>query len=169
MSKPEPPTTPRGRFVYFIWNNLPRFVLLCLIGLIFFLMGIIRDQNAINTENKKTERQPEKPPINVVVYTLSATDITEKINLPGRMEPWTRLDLLAKIRGTVTSVYVKEGDIVQKGDVLASVEADDYKIALARAEAAYRFAKTELKRTRPGCKPQRQIMIMPNCSSPVPR
>ena len=91
MSKPTPPDTTRGKIVYFIWNNLPRLVLLAMIVLIFILLGAIRDKSALIAANKAAEVSQEKPPVNAVTLTLAPTTITDRINLPGYVEPWTRL------------------------------------------------------------------------------
>ena len=148
MSKPTPPETTRGKIVYFIWNNLPRFVLLAMIVLIFILLGAIRDKSSLIAANKAAEVSREKPPINAVTLTLSPTTITDRINLPGYIEPWTRLKLMAKLNGTVTEVLVNEGDRVKKDDILARIEDDDFRIALERAEAAYNLAKAEYGRDK---------------------
>jgi len=148
MSNVSPPTTMRGKIVYFIWNNIPRFILLAMVVLIFILMGSIREQSKIIAANKAAAVSPEKPKINVITLTLSPTTITDRINLPGSIEPWTKLRLMSKLSGTVVAVLVKEGDHVKKGDILARIEATDYQIALDRSEAAYNLAKAEYKRDK---------------------
>lgn len=148
LNKPKPPNTPRGRIIFFIWNNLPRFVLLAMIILIFILMGAIRDRSGLIAANKAAEGNREKPPVNVVTLTLSPTTITDRINLPGVVEPWTRLSLMAKLNGSITKVFVKEGDRVKEGDVIALIEDDDFRIALERAEATYDLAKSEYARDK---------------------
>ncbi len=55
MSKPIAPNTLRGKTVYFIWNNLPRIVLLAMIVLIFILFGAIKDKSKLIAANKAAE------------------------------------------------------------------------------------------------------------------
>ena len=43
---------------------------------------------------------------------------------------------------------VKEGDSVKKGALLVRVDTDDYSIALDRAMAAYKLAKTDYERDK---------------------
>lgn len=149
MTKPTVPATPRGKFAYFIWNNMPRFVLLAMIVLIVLLfLGPISKKSGIIAANKASAVKQEKPPVNTVTLTVEPTTITDRINLPGAIEPWTRLMLMAKINGTITEVLVKEGDEVKKGDILARIEDDDYKIAVARAEAAYKLSVNEYNRDK---------------------
>lgn len=148
MSKPAVPNTPRGKIVFFIWNNLPRFVLLAMIVLILILFGAIKDKSKLIAANKAAEVSQEKPPVNAVTLALSPTTITDRINLPGYIEPWTRLRLMAKIKGSITEVLVNEGDRVKKGDILARIEDDDFRIAVERAEATFSLTKAEYSRDK---------------------
>jgi len=148
MTKPIIPQTSRGKFVYFIWNNLPRFVLVAMVALIFVLKGVITEESKTIATEKKSEVKAEKPPINTITLLLSPTTITDRINLPGAIEPWTRLRLMAKIGGSIEEVLVTDGDHVKKGDLLARIEDIDYKIALDRAKAAYNLAKDDFERDK---------------------
>lgn len=148
MTKPIPPQTSRGKFVYFIWNNLPRFVLMLMIAFIAVLYMSIGDQSKIIAAKKESEIKAEKPPINTVALRLSPTTISDRINLPGYIEPWTRLQLMAKIGGTIEEVLVTDGSRVKKGDVIARIENVDYTIASDRAKAAYNLAKSDFERDR---------------------
>ena len=142
------PKTVRARIVYFLWNNFPRFILLAMIALSVVLVGAIKKESALIAANKAAAVQQEKPPTNAVTLTLSPTTIKDRINLPGSIKPWTRLQLMSKLGGTITDVLVQDGDRVQKGDVLAHIESKDYEIALTRAEAAYKLAKSEYDRDK---------------------
>ena len=142
------PKTVRGKIVFFFWYNLPRFILLAMGVLIVMLSVTISDQkSAIQAEQEAAVKQ-ERPPVNTVVMLVKPTTISNRLNLPGSVEAWTKLDLTIKIAGTVEEVMVREGDRVQKGDVLLKIEADDYRIALERARAAYRLAKAYYERDK---------------------
>jgi membrane fusion protein (multidrug efflux system) len=119
-----------------------------MIALIFVLYGSITEQTKIIAAKKAEEVKPEKLPVNTVLLTLSPKTITDRINLPGAIEPWTRLRLMAKIGGTIDEVIVTEGNHVKKGDILARIEDADYRIALNRAEAAYKLAKNDFERDK---------------------
>lgn len=146
MTKPAPPDTMRGTFVFFFWNNLPRFILLSMFILILVLFGAISKQSKIIAANKAAEVKDEKPPVNAVTFLIAPSTITDRINLPGSVAPWTRLNLMSKIGGSVTEVLVTEGDEVKKGDILARIEDTDYRISVDRAKAAYKLAVAEFKR-----------------------
>ncbi len=147
-SATRPPRTPRARIVRFLWCNMPRVALAALIVLVVALGWAIYQASNSIAAAKAAAISKEKPPVNTVTLRLAPTTIRDKINLPGAIEPWTQLRLLAKIRGTITEVMVKEGDHVTKGQVLARLEDDDYRIALARARAAFALAKADFERDK---------------------
>jgi len=148
MNKPIVPNTARGKTVFFIWNNLPRFVLFAMVIVVVILLGAIKEKSNLIAASKEAEVSEEKPPVNAVTFTLSPTTITDRINLPGYVQPWTRLVLMAKLNGTVTEMLMAEGDRVKKGDIIARIEDDDFRIALERAEAAYNLARAEYGRDK---------------------
>lgn len=141
-----PVQTPRARIVFFIWNNMPRFILLLMAALIVVLGFAIKNKSESIAASKAEALNIEKPPVNTVTLLLTPTTIHDRINLPGSIKPWTELQLLAKISGTVTELLVTEGDKVKKGDILARIEQADYRIALDRARAAYNQAKADFER-----------------------
>lgn len=149
MTSPiQSPQTLRARVVYFFWNNMPRFFLLLMMALIVVLVFAIKKESASIAASKAAAISVEKPPVNTVTMQLTPTAISDRINLPGSIEPWTDLQLLAKIGGSITAVLAQEGQRVQEGDVLARIEEADYRIALDRAKAAYNLAKADFDRDR---------------------
>jgi len=144
----EPPKSTRAKIVFFLWRNMPRFLLLALVTLIIVLaFSIVDKKSALQAEQDAAIKQ-ERPPVNTVVMATEPTTIADRLNLPGTIEPWTKLELAAEIAGTVEKLAVKEGDSVSKGDVLLQIDASDYRIALDRAEAAFRLAKADLERDK---------------------
>jgi membrane fusion protein, multidrug efflux system len=112
------------------------------------LLGFISWQKGLIAAEKNAAMGLERPPVNTVLYELKPTLIQDKINLPGSIEAWTRLELFSKVAGSITEVLVTEGDHVKKGDIIARIEDNDYEIALKRATAAYKLAKAEFERDK---------------------
>ena len=109
MSLPTtPPTTLRARTVYFIWSNIPRFALLIMVALIVVLFFAIKKEGESIAASKAAAISAEKPAVNAVTLLLTPREIRDRINLPGSIEPWTDLQLLAKIKGTVTELLVSD-------------------------------------------------------------
>lgn len=142
------PKTNRGKTVHFLWRNFPRFFLLLLIILIIILSVIISNKQKSIVAEKMAAVSQKRPAVNVVVMPLSPVDIRDRIRLPGFIEPWQSIVLSAKVGGTVSKLFVREGAEVQKGDILAQIETDDYRIALNRARAAYHLANNDYQRVK---------------------
>lgn len=142
------PTTTRAKTVYFIWSILPRLVLVGMLVIIVVLFMTISKKKESIAADKAAAVSKERPPVNSVVYPLELSAIRDRINLPGTIEPWTSLELLARIDGFITEVLVEEGDEVEKGQILALIDDDDYSIALQRATAAYTLANANYERDK---------------------
>lgn len=143
-----PPSSGKGRLLYSLWKHLPRLVLLALVLLIVLLTVVIGGKKERLDEARKAAQAEQHKQVNAVALTVHPRPIEDVINLPGTIEPWTRLELLAKVSGAITEVRVREGDAVKAGQILAQIDADDYRIALEAARAAHTLAKADYERGR---------------------
>jgi multidrug efflux pump subunit AcrA (membrane-fusion protein) len=73
---------------------------------------------------------PTKP-----TYDVQRGDIERKLVFAGRMAPAVEQDVYFRTPGYVQAVYVKNGDEVKTGDVLAELDVTDLRAQLAQAEA----------------------------------
>lgn len=136
----------RAKIAFSLWHNIPRVILFFAIILIFLSIFGIYVKSADIKNDKKNAISQEKPPVNVVTLKLTPAKIYDRINLPGSIEPWVDLQLLAKINGAIEEVLVREGQRVSEGQVLARIEDADYKIALSRAQVAYTLVLKDFER-----------------------
>ncbi len=149
MENPPEPKTIRGKVVRFVLYNLPGLLfILLLLGLAVFLGQRIKAEKVRLETELKAATAVENPPVNVVTLQIQPTVLRDKINLPGLIEPWTRLDLMAKLSGSIEEVLVKEGDQVQQGQLIARLESKEYQIALDSAKAAYELAQLSFSRKK---------------------
>ena len=125
---------------------LPALFLLVLFGLIIGLSGTIKGAKARITAEKREVISKERPAANVVLLDVGPTTMLDRINLPGVIEPWEELSVLAKVQGTVIEMEVAEGDKVAKGQVIARIDPADFRIALDSAKATYELAAANQKR-----------------------
>ena len=140
------PQTRRGRIIKIIWNALPLVFLMVTVVIIIILFSVINAKKTRIAEAQAKALAHVRPPTNIVLLEVQPTTIRDRINLPGAIEPWTDLELLAKISGEVIEVPVTEGDKVAKGQVIARIDPSDYQIALNAAKASYRLAHANLQR-----------------------
>ncbi|MBM9535505.1 efflux RND transporter periplasmic adaptor subunit [Desulfobulbus alkaliphilus] len=138
----------KNRLLLMVWRNLPRCILIFLILLIFVLMGAVQNRKIDLEEERRAARVEEKVLVNAVLLEVQPEPIEDAMNLPGTIEPWAGLELMAQVSGVLVEVKVREGDFVKAGQVLALIEPDEYRIALDAAEAAHAQAVADYERNR---------------------
>lgn len=74
------------------------------------------------------QRRPDPPPAGLVSGN-------------GRIEA-TEIDIATRIAGRVQEIFVREGDFVTEGQVLARIQSESLEAQLAEAEARHRQAQT---------------------------
>jgi len=131
-----------------ISNILPVTLFIFTLVLILLLLFIIKTKKEDLAAKQSEAISNKKPPVNVIVMETGLQEIKDKINLPGIIEPWSELQMLARISGTVQEVLAKEGDRVEKGDDILLIDPTDYEIAFAAAKAEYDLASANRERGR---------------------
>lgn len=81
----------------------------------------------------------------ITTATAQAQTLTVSVSAPGTIDARSRRSVYAPIAGTLASVKVSDGEAVKKGQVLATLEADSLKSAVAQAEAAVAAAKSQAR------------------------
>jgi membrane fusion protein (multidrug efflux system) len=142
----KPQTWLKERLLKKMPTILPVLFLCVLVSLIIGLSGTIKAEKARMTVEKMEAISKERPAANVVLLDVAPTTIHDRINLPGVIEPWEELSVLAKVQGTVIKMEVSEGDKVAKGQVIARLDPDDFRIALDSVRATFELAAADQKR-----------------------
>ncbi len=125
---------------------LPLLVLLVLILIAVGLGAKVKNKQSRLLEEKSNAVIQERPPVNVVEQELVPGIMRDRMNLPGMVEPWENLGILAEVRGMVEEVLVEEGSHVKQGDLIARLDTGDYENRRNSIKAAYNLALTNLKR-----------------------
>lgn len=94
------------------------------------------------------------PPTEVNVATVVAKPVAQWDEFTGRIEAIESAEIRPRVGGTITGVHFDEGGLVDKGDLLFSIDDREYRAAvasaradLARAQARAALAATELARS----------------------
>jgi multidrug efflux system membrane fusion protein len=74
-------------------------------------------------------------PVPVAVAKVSVQDVPFEISAFGLVEASSTVDVVPQVTGLVTAVHFKEGDFVEKGALLFSVDTRPYRASLAAAQA----------------------------------
>ena len=80
--------------------------------------------------------------------TAQARDIVERVSASGKIQPEIEVKITAEVNGQIIDLPVKEGDVVEKGDLLVQLNPDIYEAALLRAEASLNSARSNLASAR---------------------
>jgi RND family efflux transporter MFP subunit len=92
----------------------------------------------------------------IIAFAAAAVIFLGIFPLPLRVDgeavvaPARRAQVQPEIEGIIGRVYVREGEAVTRGQVLADMEAWDYRSALAEAQAKYQTAVLQVNRSLAG-------------------
>ncbi|MFZ4619694.1 MAG: efflux RND transporter periplasmic adaptor subunit [Bacteroidota bacterium] len=82
--------------------------------------------------------------ISVQTEKVAKRTITQMVNASGKIQPETMVKINAEVSGEITSLPVKEGDRVKKGELLVRIKPDQYQAQVDRAEAGLQSARASL-------------------------
>lgn len=80
-------------------------------------------------------------PVNVTIESVKKTNDLQQFNYSGTIEPDNTVQVGFAVPGVVNNVAVQEGQHVQQGQLLASIDASEYINALAIANAGLEQAE----------------------------
>ncbi len=102
-------------------------------------------------QEKNTFAPP--PPPQVTVQMPVIQDVTLYETFPGRVDNKDSVELTARVQGFLEKIHFEDGAMVKKGDLLFSIEKENYeaavnaaKASVAQAEAGLSLAKAALSR-----------------------
>jgi HlyD family secretion protein len=76
--------------------------------------------------------------------TVVRRSLVETVSASGKLQPETEVKIQSEVSGQIVELPVKEGDIVEKGQLLVRINPDLYTSAYNRADAAFNSAKSNL-------------------------
>ena len=87
--------------------------------------------------------QPE-PLVEVSVEQPAVRDVVELISANGRVQPVLEVKIAPEVSGEIVELPIKEGDYVQKGQLLVRIKPDTYVSVKERIEASVNASKAQL-------------------------
>ena len=84
----------------------------------------------------------------VKVVEIDSSVLERVYEFPGQIQAGQQLDLAFEVPGKLTTIKVKEGDMVKKGDLVATLDTRDYQASLNSAKATLEEAKLERDRNQ---------------------
>ncbi len=80
----------------------------------------------------------------VEVVTIKPMDITETVAATGKIQPEIEVMLSSEVSGEIIALPIKEGQQVEKGDLLVRINPDLIQSALSQAQAGLQNARAQL-------------------------
>ncbi|MGF6175401.1 efflux RND transporter periplasmic adaptor subunit [Ensifer sp. 4252] len=92
-----------------------------------------------------TEAAVAVTPPTVAVSAPVQRDINKRLTLLGQFSAAQQVELRAQVGGTLTKIAFKDGDVVQKGDLLFQIDPTPYQNHFIKTNAALAIARTRLE------------------------
>ncbi len=124
-----------------IKNILKHKILYSILIIVFIILGYFIFFN--RNENSK---------INSV--SVKYGNVISKVSVTGIVKPSKNIDLAFETSGRLKKVYVKVGDKVSEGEILASLNNNDLKAQLMQAKASYESELASLNKMESGSRPE---------------
>lgn len=84
----------------------------------------------------------------VKIEKIGYKKITESVAASGKIQPEVDVKITSQVSGQIVELPVKEGDFVEKGQILLKINPDLYQAALSRAQAALNSSKSGLANSK---------------------
>ena len=96
----------------------------------------------------KQSAPPPKPLVPVTAATVVQKTVPVQLNAIGNVEAYSTVSVKSQIGGVLTSVHFREGQDVNKGDILFTIDPRPYEAALKQAEANLAKDNAQLENAR---------------------
>ncbi len=112
-------------------------------GLVAWRLGDLRAQGATTGPGRAN-----RPAVAVEVAPIESGRLREVRVFSGALEAAVRFDVAAKVRGRIERIDVDLGDPVRRGQVVATIDDDEFVQTLAQAEAEQAVRQAEVAQAR---------------------
>lgn len=109
------------------------------IGLGVAVVVIVSSLSAARRSGRATE---------VRIEEVAARDLVSVVTASGKIEAETKVDVSSDITGRIVRITVREGDWVQKGQLLVQIDPAQYESVVRRAEAFLQSSQASLLQVR---------------------
>ncbi len=130
---------------------IPRSVVLAVLTGFLAVIGCSNE-----SDKKEPVEQPAPPPLGVEVVRAQRENVPIWIEYTGKTEASQRVEVRARVAGRLEEVLFTEGDVVEKGTKLFSIEKNSYEAAVEQARArlesdlaSLKLAKADVERYKP--------------------
>ena len=123
-----------------------------LVLMVWMALGLFKD------DPKQTNTQTEKSNKLFLVEVIQSQvkEIPMVIQAVGNVRPWQHTTLSVEVEGKVEKIEVKDGQVVEAGDLLVTLEQNDKQAQLEKNQSLLRYQKSRYERSKTLAKKQFQ-------------
>jgi RND family efflux transporter MFP subunit len=116
--------------------NKRQMIKVCVVWLLF--LSVLTCRQPEREEGTTEEKFGVAP---VKVFKVQRQKISERLFYTGVIEAWEKINVTPDIGGKIAKIHVEEGDVVQKGQLLAELDTRAVRLQLEQAQAALAVAE----------------------------
>jgi HlyD family secretion protein len=109
--------------------------------ILFVVLAVIIVVMMVYSMNKKSSKG-----IEVTVSEVERGDITKIVSGSGYIQPELDVDIAARISAEIIKIHIKEGDRVDRGQLLVELDRQRYEALVEQAESQVMSAQASLKK-----------------------
>ena len=110
------------------------------------ISGVVLAGLAACGGEQQAATEPASRPVKIFVVEGGEVDAVR--SFPGKVDASQRAELAFRVSGKLQEVLVKEGDLVEEGQVLARLDPTDYELVLEDRQARFDNTERNFKRAR---------------------
>jgi membrane fusion protein (multidrug efflux system) len=96
----------------------------------------------------KNEAPPAAPPANVDVQVVSESPASYYVTYPGTITALNEVELKPQVSGYIVGIHFKDGQHVEKGQLLYSMDPQSYEAGVNQSQANVAVAKANLNKAQ---------------------
>lgn len=126
----------------------PRHRLLAVVLAVLAVAGIAAAGFGVSSSRAQSGAPAEAPATPVSVATVVQSEVAAWDEFSGRLEAVERVDIRSRVAGTIQSVHFREGALVNKGDLLLTIDPAPYAADVERADAQVAAAQARVAQAK---------------------
>src|SRR5581483_5131324 len=116
-----------------------RYIILLLIGIVLLYFAF----SALRRKGSADDDKNERP-----TYTVVRGEVSSSVIESGSIEAVQSVEVKSRVSGRLQHLFVEEGDNVQKGQEIATIDPEELNLQLQQSTAQLRGAESSAARSR---------------------
>ena len=114
---------------------------------LFIILGIVAVALIVAVA-AAASRKREKPILVTTDKASLVTSLTEIVTATGKIQPEVEVKIAPEVSGEIVEIAVKEGEVVQRGQLLLRIKPDSYRAQVESQQAALNGARSSSVQNR---------------------